>query len=72
MRTIIPHDGEGVGRMKDYLVTWTDLVHRSVTIPADCQDGALHKWKNGDYESGDVCMDDWEFCADVEVGVSEA
>ena len=58
--------------MKDFVVTWTDKVQRSVVIPAFNADGALDKWRRGNYNPDSVCQDDVMLCEDEDVEVHEA
>ena len=58
--------------MKDFVVTWTDKVQRSVVIPAFCADIALEKWRSGDYSPDDVEQDDCTLFTDERVEVQKA
>ena len=53
--------------MKNFEVTWTETVTRSVIIPAINADGALDKWRTGAYPPEDVEEGDSSGGYDVEV-----
>ena len=44
--------------MKKYLVSWQDIVQRSVTIKAESEDEAMHKWELGNFDWTKVEQDD--------------